>query len=259
EAEKYFKETMAQSEMRPDSTEVTLGKKFDFVDGDALSRATTKMIGVEQGDIKEDDRDSLVFKDLRGVGDFAQDKLTNYQTTRSIRNKMLRKINTARTIRDVVKFDTFNEPVRQTFSKNSAAEVAPQVNPVEMVASSMKTTIMGPGGIQSAQSVMDEAKLINPSHLGFLDPIHTPESEKTGVTSYLPLSVTKKGKEPQIPVFNVKSGKMEHVGPKKFLGANVVMPDQVSWDKKGKPIPVGASVKMAAKDNEVSKGKFKDA
>ncbi len=259
EAEKYFTETMAQSEMRPDSTEVTLGKRFDSVDGDALSRATTKMIGVEQGDIPEDDRDSLVFKDLRGVGDFAYDKLTNFQTSRSIRNKMLRKINTARTIRDVVKFDTFNEPVRQTFSKNSAAEVAPQINPVEMMASSMKTTIMGPGGIQSAQAVMEEAKLINPSHLGFLDPIHTPESEKTGVTLHLPLAVKKKGKEAQIPVFNVKTGKMEHVGPKEFLGSNVVMPDQVDWDSKGKPKPVGPNVKMAVKDNEITKGKFKDA
>lgn len=259
EAENYFIDTMTQSSLRPDSTEVTLGKGFDSIDGDTFARATTKMLGVQQGDIPEDDRDSLVFKDLRSTGDFAYDKLTNWQTSRSIKNKMLRKINGARTIRDVVKYDTFNEPVRQTFSKNDAlAEVAAQVNPVEMVAASMKTTVMGPGGIQSGRAVTDEQKLINPSHLGYLDPIHTPESEKTGVTLHLPLAVKKVGREAQIPVYNVKTGKMEHVGPRKFLSANVVMPDQVEWEK-NKPKPVGPTVQMASSGNEITKGKFKDA
>jgi DNA-directed RNA polymerase subunit beta len=259
EAENYFIDTMTQSQLRPDATEVTLGKKFDSIDGEVLSRATTKMIGVQQGKIEEDDRDSLVFKDLRGPGEFAYDKLTNWKTARAIRNKALRQINQAKTIRNVIKFDTFNEPIRQTFSKDDLAEPAAQINPVEMVANSMKTTIMGPGGIQSEQAITPEQKLINPSHLGYLDPIHTPEGEKTGVTLHLPMAVKKVGKEARIPVFNVKTGKMEHVGPGKFLGSNVVMPDQVSWDKKGKPTPVGSSVKMAAGNNEIEKGKFKDA
>lgn len=258
EAENYVLDTMKQSELRPDATAATLGKAFKTVEGDTLARATAKILSVHQGKVPEDDRDSLIFKDLRGVGDFAYDKMTNYQTSRAIKNKMLRQINTAKSIRDIVKFDTFNEPVRQTFSKNSVAEVAPQVNPVEMIASSMKTTIMGPGGIKSAQSVVDEAKLINPSHLGFLDPIHTPESEKTGVTLHLPLSVKKQGREATVPLFNVKTGKMEYVGPHKFVTSNVVLPDQVDWTS-GKPVPLSSTVKMAKGNNELGAASFKSA
>lgn len=258
EAENYVAQTLMQSELRPDSTEVTLGKKFNSVNGEVLSLATGKMLDVHQGKVKEDDRDSLVFKDLRGAGDFAFDKLTNWKTARSIRNKALRQVNQAKTIRDVIKFDTFNEPIRQTFSKDDLAEPASQINPVEMVSASMKTTIMGPGGIQSEQAVTEEQKLINPSHLGYLDPIHTPEGEKTGVTLHLPMAVKKVGKEAQIPVWNVKLGKLDYVGPRAFYSSNVVMPDQVNWVK-GKPQPVSTTVKMAAPGNDITTGTFKNA
>ncbi len=258
EAENYLIDTLTQSELRPDATKHTLGKGFTAVDGDVFTRATSKMLGVQQGSIPEDDRDSLIFKDLRSVGDYAHDKLTNWKTQRSLRNKMLRKINRATDIREIVKTDTFNAPIQSTFTKNSASNPAKQINPVEMVAASMRTTIMGPGGIKSTQAIVDEAKLINPSHLGYLDPLHTPESDKTGVTLHLPIAVRKKGKTPTMPLYNVKTGKMERVPPEKFLGSNVVLPDQVEW-KDGKPVPVGKKVQFSTRGNDMREGSFKDA
>lgn len=259
EAENYLIGTLTGSSLRPDSTKHTLGKGFESIDGEVLSRATTKMLGVQQGKIPEDDRDSLVFKDLRGIGDYAHDKLTNWKTRRSIQNKMLRKINQAQDIREVVKVDTFNEPIMAAFTKNSASNPAKQINPVEMVAASMRTTIMGPGGIKSTQAIVDEAKLINPSHLGFLDPLHTPESDKTGVSLHLPVSVRKQGKTPTIPLYNLKTGKTERVAPEVFVNSNVVLPDQVSWDKNGKPSPISSTVKLATTGNDMREGAFKDA
>lgn len=259
EAEKHFLQTMAQSKLRPDSTAVTLGHPFETVNGDALLRATTKMIGVQQGRIPEDDRDSLVFKDLRSIGDFAHDKLTNWKATQAIKAKVARQFGESKGIRDLIKFDTFNEPVRDTFLRNAAANPGKQINPVEMMSSAMRTTIMGPGGIKSTQAVMDEAKLINPSHLGFLDPIHTPESEKTGVSLHLPMGVKKMGRTPMIPAYNIQTGKMERVAPATFLSSNVVLPDQVTW-KDNKPVPRSDVVKMAARgDNIVRQGKFNEA
>lgn len=258
EAENYLIDTLTQSELRPDATKHTIGKGFKNVDGDVFTRATSKMLGVQQGTIPEDDRDSLIFKDLRGVGDYAHDKLTNWKTKKSIRNKMLRKINNATDIREIVKGDTFNEPIKSTFTKNSASNPAKQINPVEMVAASMRTTIMGPGGIKSTQAIVDEAKLINPSHLGFLDPLHTPESDKTGVTLHLPIAVRKQGKTPTMPLYNLKTGKMERVPPEKFLSSKVVLPDQVDW-KDGKPKPVSANVQLSSQGNDMREGSFKDA
>jgi DNA-directed RNA polymerase subunit beta' len=174
-AASYAREVLAGSELHPDSTELTLGKPFRAVDGDVLTRATAKMLQVQAGKVPEDDRDNLVFKDLRSVGDYAYDKLTDWRVQRSLKAKMLRQINTASSPRDVVRTELFNKPLLDTFKKNAAVRTADQLNPVEMVSSSMATTIMGPGGIKSENAIVDEAKLINPSHLGFLDPLHTPE------------------------------------------------------------------------------------
>lgn len=254
-AEEHLRATLAASRLRPDATQLTVGKPFESVTGEALHLATHKMLKVQAGH-PEDDRDSLIFKDLRTAGDFAHDKIR--AAARTVQQKVGRKINTATDVRDVVRFDLFNDPIKQTFHKNSAARVATQVNPVEMVASALQTTIMGPGGIQSEQSIMDEAKFVNASHLGFLDPINTPEGGKTGVTLRLPMGIKKIGNEPHIPLFNIRTGKTELVNPLTFVQSNVVLPDQVKWVN-GKPVPLHDRVKMSADKNEIIDGSFGDA
>jgi len=254
-AAQHFYDTMAASTLRPEATQVTIGKPFSSVSGETLKLATEKMLKVQAGH-PEDDRDSLVFKDLRTTGDFAFDKLRN--AGRTIKQKAERKINQAKDIRDIVKFDHFNEPLKETFTKNPASRTATQINPLEMVSSALQTTIMGVGGIKSERSVTDEAKFVNPSHLGFLDPIHTPEGEKTGITLRLPIGIKKVGNEARIPLFNLKTGRIEDVSAPEFMRANVVLPDQVRWEN-GKPHPLGATVRMSGSDNQIRDGHFKDA
>ncbi len=254
-AAQYFYDAMHSATLRPDATQVTVGKPFSNVTGDALRLATEKMLKVQSGH-PEDDRDSLVFKDLRTTGDFAFDKLRNAQ--RAIRMKGEKRVNTAKDVRDVVKFDLFNAPLRETFTKNSAARTATQINPLEMVSSSLQTTIMGQGGIQSERSVTDEAKFVNPSHLGFLDPIHTPEGEKTGITLRLPIGLKKVGNEAKLRLYNLRSKKMEDVSPTQFMQAKVVLPDQVQWDG-ATPKPIAKTVRLSDTDNQIRDGHFHDA
>jgi len=257
EAREYFHQVMRDSKLRPEATELTLGKGFKQVEGDTFTRATKKMIDV-LGGAPEDERDSLAFKELRTTADYAKDKLTEWRTQKTIRQKAARKINHATNIREVIKSDTFGDAVKSTFTKNALARTADQVNPVEMISSSFQTTVMGPGGIQSEQSINDETKLINSSHLGFLDPIHTPEGSKTGVSLHLPLGVKKVGNTPTVPVYNLKTGKPERIDPTTFHKSKVVMPDQVKW-KDGRPVPVSESVQISGRGNEVVEDKFKNA
>lgn len=253
-AAEHMYNVLTSARLRPEVTAVTLGKALDSVSGEALHLATQKLLKVQAGH-PEDDRDSLVFKDLRSMGDFAADKLRN--ASRVIKQKADRKINTTTDIRDVVKFDIFNQPLKEIF-RTSLARTASQINPAEMVAASMQTTIMGPGGIQSEQATTEEAKMVNPSHFGFLDPINTPEGDKTGVSLRLPLGVKKNGHEPVLQLYNLKTGKTEGVTPSKFLLSNVVLPDQVRWDK-GKPTPISKTVKIIGEHNKVAQTDFNEA
>jgi DNA-directed RNA polymerase subunit beta' len=254
EAAAHFHQVMGASNLRPDATEITLGKPFSHVTGDTLKLATEKLLKVSVGH-PEDDRDSLVFKDLRTTGDYAFDKLR--EAGRTVRAKTARKIDGAKDIREIIKFDMFNTPVRDVFHKNSAARVATQINPVEMVSSAMQTTIMGTGGIKSERSIEDEAKFVNPSHLGYLDPINTPEGAKTGVTLRLPLGVRKEGNEAKIRLYNLKTNAMEMVSPTKFATSNIILPDQIRWEG-GTPKPLHDTVRMSA-GTAIRDGKVSDA
>lgn len=255
-AEEYVREQLLKSQMNPEATKLTLGKPLDHVNGDALHSATKRLLDMQAGG-KEDDRDSLIFKRLRTAGDFAQDKIRS-QAWRA-KQKMLRKLDgSAQNVRDVVKFDHFNTPIVKTFNDNQASSVAKQINPLEMVSASMQTTVMGPGGIKSEHGIVDETKFINTSHFGYLDPIVTPEGAKTGVSLRLPLGLKKVGDEPMIPLFNLKTNKMEMVPPAKMMSTNVVLPDQMDWTGKT-PKPVGKSVKLFSHDNELKEGDPKQA
>jgi DNA-directed RNA polymerase subunit beta' len=259
EAVKYFQERMADSEVDPSVTQKTLGKAFKSVDGDTLLRATSKMLKVQAG-APEDDRDSLEFKRLRTAGDYAKDMLTDWRVERGIRTRMSRQVNRATDLRQVVKFGMLNDPIKKTFKSNSAARQASQINPLEMAASAQQTTIMGPGGIQSQQAIDNtiSLKLVNPSHLGFLDPVKTPENEKTGVILRLPTGVRKLDGEARTPLYNLKTNRVEYLSPVQFAKASVVLPDQVTW-KDNKPVPKSQLVQMSMSGNKLGEGRFKEA
>ena len=256
-ARAYVVEALTKSELRPDASQVTLGKPFTFVSGEALTAATHKMLKVHGG-APEDDRDSLEFKDLRSTADFVHARLTDWKTKRDIKSKFARKINFADSVRDVVKFDMFNSPIRDTFKKSTLASTPSQHNPVEMLSNARQTTVTGDGGIKSNEQINIEVKFVNPSHLGFLDPIHTPESDKSGVVLHLPMGIQKVGNEAKLPLYNIQTGKTELVNAAKFLSAKVVLPDQVTW-KNGVPTPINRSVQLSTGGNKIEEGSFNSA
>lgn len=256
-AEDHLIKVMAESRINPEVTQVTLGKAFDHVTGEALQRASRRLLDLHNGH-PEDDRDSLTFKTLRSTGDFIQDQMR--VSAKSIQAKMQRQLNNPKVtgIRDVIRPDIFNEPIRTMFLKSAISNPAKQINPLEMVSAAMQTTIMGPGGIKSDRQVTEDAKMINVSHLGFLDPINTPEGEKTGVTLRLPIGLKKVGNEAKVPVFDVRSGKMTDISPHQFITSNIALPDQVTW-KDGKPVPVSDRVKVVGQGNKIEEKKFVEA
>jgi DNA-directed RNA polymerase subunit beta' len=255
-AAEHFYDTMERAHLRPEATQITLGKPFTHVTGDTLKLATEKMLKVQAGH-PEDDRDSLVFKDLRTAGDFAHDAIRN--ATRNIKSRTDRQIDKAHDVWDVLKFDMFNKPIKNSLSSgNAAARVTTQINPLEMASAAMQTTVMGSGGIKKSQSVSDEAKFVNPSHLGFLDPINTPEGEKTGITLRLPIGLRKEGREAKIPLYNLLSKKTELVSPGGVLEANVILPDQVRWEG-DVPHPIHKMVRASVRGTEIRDVPFEEA
>lgn len=233
------------AKLLPETTKAVLGKPIDHVSGEALLLASSRILSVARQDIPEDNRDSLVFKSLHSVDDFLYSKLTKYQTKKTIHQKVNNNLDLKVKIRDIVPGDLFRKPIHEFFSEDTLSRHPDQVNPLEMLSNYRVTTIVAPesGGIKDDRSVKRGNKLIDPSHLGFLDPIHTPEGSKTGVSLHLPLGVKKEGNEAKTQVFDLKTNKLAYVSPVELHSEHVVMPDQVTW-KDRVPVPIGNSVKM---------------
>jgi DNA-directed RNA polymerase subunit beta' len=257
QASEAIRKNFETSELRPDVTQRTIGTPAERITPDVMLRVSQRLLGVSRGDEKPDDRDALMHKELKGVEDMVGDRI------RQQRNVIVRKLgnNLDRRdkIGDIVGPDLLNKPVRTFFTKSSLSSTTEMTNPLAMMTGHQQTTIMGDeGGVKSAHRIIEEAKLVNPSHFGFLDPLHTPEGESTGITLHTTLGLRKDGREVKIPLYNIKTGKIEHVGPGQVFDSTVVMPDEVDW-KNGKPVPKADRVKASLRGNDIGTTPFSEA
>lgn len=248
-----------QTAILPDTTALTLGKPFTTVNGDALARASKKILGVAANTEKPDDRDSLAFKSVLGIEDVLPQKISG--STRTIRARLRNTVDHKKSVSDIISTDLFNRPIQDFFLKGgSLSERSDQTNPIQMLSAHRKTTIMAKdfGGMKSENQITNEMQAVNPSHFGFLDPLHTPEGPRTGITLHLGIGVKKSGTDIETPVFNTKTGKTEYLKASGFHAESVVLPDQVRWEK-GKPVPIADHVKVKLPGGDIETRPYKDA
>ncbi len=258
DARQFLKSFMEEAKLDPKVSRITLGGEHTNVTGEVLAKSAGRLLGISRGEDEPDKRDALMFKRFRGTEDYVSEALV--ARSKDILQKVRNNIDRKKRVDHVIYPDLFTKPVTTVFTKTSLKNNPDQVNPLEMISGGMRTTLMGEGGISDANRITGEAKLVDDSHMGFLDPMHTPESDKAGVTLQLSYGAQKKGDGVVIPMFNVKTGKTEMVGPEVVYNSNVVMSDQIQW-KKGKPTPIGGKtkVKIAGPHNRVAEGLMKDA
>lgn len=253
EAKKFILDEFDKSVLRPDSTQLTLGKPYDKVSGSALLDGSHKILRVSRQEIEPDDRDSLPFKDLHSAEDLINERLEKWKTEKDVKRKIGNTLDKNTKVRDIINPDIFGKPLRRFFTSSVLSERPTQTNPISFISGNRKTTLFAPGegGISSAHQISLEAQSINPSHLGFLDPIMTPESERIGVTLQLASQVVKEGHDIKIPVFNMKTGKRDMINPYQALKSNLAFPDQYEW-KGGKPTSLKTHIKVSDPDGTVT-------
>jgi len=198
----------------------------------------------------------VVFKELLDIDDFVGDRVE--AMAKRIQGKVRNRLDRGSKVEEVFSPEYFNQPVKTFFSTMALAETPRQVNPVDMFGSMTKTTVMGEGGIQSAHGVPTEARMLENSHVGFLDPLHTPEGQKTGISLHLALAAGKKGREPTTLVRSRKTGKLEEKTAAELAGVVVAFPDQFIRTKNGEMIPVAKKVSALDAKNEVVQVDAKD-
>lgn len=252
-----LKASLAETRMDPVIAHANLGVEHDHVSPEVLVNASKKLVDVAAKRVRPDPIDSLRYKELWTAADQFAGRIQSSthdiqgRTQKALEKPKLRErilSGDQSALREVVTPDMFQRAISHVFT-NSLASNGKQTNPISMLSDRGLATIMGPGGIQNEHQLNDSNKAVDPSHLGFVDPVFTPESN-AGVTTHLAAGVRVKDRKPVTRLYNVRTGQMEDVDAARAAGANVVLPDQVRW-KNGKPVPAGSAVRMTDHDGDM--------
>jgi DNA-directed RNA polymerase beta subunit/DNA-directed RNA polymerase beta' subunit len=217
----------------PDVNKLTLGEAHSKFDGSAMLSSARELLRTHRGERPAEDRDSLVFKGAHSVEDFLPEAIK--KSARNIEKKIQVRLDLKNSskVGDVITTTTFAKPLAAFFTTTELSSTPDQTNPLDMLSGQNLITVRGEGGIKSAHAITAETRSIHPTHLAFLDPVHTPESDGVGSTLHLPIGVKKDGNKLKTPVLRMKDKQKTTIDNRDFFDATVAFSDQ--WDhKKGK-------------------------
>ena len=240
------REFLASKPLDPKVNQVTVGSPIDKISSDALIAGTRKAIKLSKGLTDPDDEESLAFKSIMSLEDFLPEKLTRAipEIKRRLAFQLDKKTDKAKNIVYVFPPSTFTGISDNFFTRSEFTRYSDQNNPVDMAAVGSLVTVIGEGGIGSSHAITDEIRTIHPSHLGVLDPLHTPEGEKIGVSNHLSLGAKKVGNSLGLEVYDAKTGARETKLVSELENKALAFPDQYQNLGQGKPKATVSRVKV---------------
>jgi DNA-directed RNA polymerase beta subunit len=233
EQQQFIKDNLEKFELDPDVMARTLGlQNTKGVTAQSLIRATQKMLNVSKGVEDQDDRDSTMFSNIYSVEDLLQERID--KDAGKLARTLLFKARRNRNLKGVPRgaLDNYIYHPREGLMLGSGlAMPLEETNPLHVLEQSGRITKLGVGGIGSAEAITDEARNVNNSQFGFVDPIAGPEGTAIGIdvrSAYR----TFKGNDRRLygEFKDVGSGEMQYLPPEDVLNKVVAFPGEM-----GKP------------------------
>jgi DNA-directed RNA polymerase subunit beta' len=174
----------------PTVMKAVTGLKTGELNKDVILNSFTKLKRLANEEIEPDDRESLALKRILSPADLLAESVGRDREVQEYRRYLSGQLRKARNLarKDPDKVNVLqvvgtklSPKINSRLTSSMLQRSDTATNPMDNWANANLTTIMGEGAIQSDKAVPVDAKLINASHLGFLDPTHTPESDKAGV------------------------------------------------------------------------------
>lgn len=155
----------------PEVTKRTLGQAYDKVSPDVYLALTSKLLKINRGEAETDDRDNPVYQRLYGPEDLLAERIR--KSSKHLYPLFWR----ASLRKSLAPFQPgfLDKPLMSVMLSSGLANNLEDVNPMERLDRFTQVTRMGEGGITDSSAIPDSSRAVQPSHLGFLDPIRTPE------------------------------------------------------------------------------------
>lgn len=236
----------------PESTIAAVGKPFDTLSPELMSLSAGKLMRVLEGTEKPQDRDSIVNKSVHGIEDFIVENIVKRNL--AYKQKIQKNLSKTNDLDRVITPSIFGKALEKFFVESDKSSTTEQTNPLTMLGDLEKITIVGKGGLDAeSHQITDEMRQVHSSHMGFIDPIATPESEKVGAMLHVPIMAKKVGDTLHSPFVNIKTGQTEYLSPAQAEREFVAAADQ--YAESGRPKLDKIKVMHQGEVSEVSPSK----
>ncbi len=232
---------MSAMELDPEVTMRTLGKRYSNLSAEAILDITRKLLAISKKEAEPDDRDHLAYQTLLGPEDIFAERI---RRARGAVRRVLWKASASGKL-DKMSAGVFDDAINAGLISSGLGQPIEEINPGDLFDQQSRVTRMGEGGIGSIDQITDEARAVQPSQLGFIDFLRTPESTKAGVDLRMARSAMK-GDDGRIytPIIDVASGRTVYKTPQDLADAAIAFPRELRGDKPMVAALVGGKVRM---------------
>jgi len=216
---------MSAMELDPEVTTRTLGTGYTNLSAEAILDITKKLLAVSKGEAEPDNRDHLAYQTLLGPEDIFAERIRH---ARGAVRRALWKAGASGKL-DKMSSGIFDDAINAGLMASGLGMPLEEINPADLFDQQSRVTRMGEGGIGSIDQITDEARAVQPSQLGFIDFLRTPESAKVGVDLRMARGAMK-GDDGRIyaPVIDVATGKSVYKTPQDLADKVIAFPQEMS-------------------------------
>lgn len=225
------REVLGGIPMSPDVAKLKYGKTYDSFSSGLVMDALSNVAKVLSGD-EEPDVDSSRFKEFRTFDDILSERIA--KSAIGIQNRIKTRMRDKATVRDVVQPDKISDIVTSFFNRSQLSNYPTQSNPINFISGLTRTTVFGEGSIGNKRAVTKEERDVDPSMLGTIDPMHTPEAGDIGAVMHLTVAA-KKGDGAIMATFvSPKTGKVIELPHPEIYNKKIAFPGEYTKSASGK-------------------------
>lgn len=158
--------------MSADVNKTTVGVDTDRVTPDLLLATSNKLLKINKREAEPDSKDSLQFQRIYSAPDFVAEHVL--RDAGRVGRQLLWKATNRGNV-DFMPTGALDQHVSDVFNTSKMANMIDGSSPLEVTEATYKVTRIGEGGLSSQDSAPAEMRLVQPSFLGYIDPVSTPE------------------------------------------------------------------------------------
>lgn len=208
----------------PEVNRRTLGGDHANLNAETILAVTKKLLAVNRGEVEPDDRDHLAYQTFLGPEDLISERLGRLGP---ILHQHLWKAGTRGTLKSLP-VGVLDRHLKGAILDSGLGAPTEEINPLELLDHQTRVSRLGVGGIPSIDSIPDEARAVQPSHVGFVDLVKTPESLAAGVDSRI-AAAARKGSDGRVyaPFTDPKTGQTVYKSPQDVSDAVLAFPGEL--------------------------------